>query len=151
MVEIILLERIRKLGTLGQKVKVKAGYGRNYLIPEGKAVSATKENIAKVEVRRAEFEKLEAEHLQAAQARGNALVALKVITLKAKAGEEGKLFGSVGTRDIAEAMTEAGVEVSKSEVHLPTGALRNVGEYDIEVEFHSEVRVVVKLSIVPEA
>lgn len=149
--EVILLERIRNLGVLGQKVKVKPGYGRNYLIPEGKAIYATKSNIEKFEARRAELEKLEAQHLQAAQARGASLTALGVITLTAKAGDEGKLFGSVGTRDIAEAITRAGAEVAKSEIHLSAGVIRHTGEYDIEVEFHSDVIVPVKLNIVPEA
>jgi large subunit ribosomal protein L9 len=150
-VEVILLERIRNLGALGQTVKVKPGYGRNYLVPEGKAVYATAANIKKFEARRAELEKLEAEHLQAAQARGQALTAIGNITIKAKAGDEGKLFGSIGVRDIAEAITHAGVEVAKSEIHLPMGALRQAGEYDIDVEFHSDVRVIVKLSVVSEA
>ena len=146
--EVILLERIRNLGTLGQKVKVKAGYGRNYLVPEGKAIYATKGNIEKFEARRAELEKVEADHLQAAQARGYSLTALGVVTITSKAGEEGKLFGSVGTRDIADAITLAGVEVAKSEVHLPAGVLRHTGEYDVDVEFHSDVRITVKLSII---
>ena len=148
--EVILLERVRKLGVLGQKVKVKAGYGRNFLIPEGIAVSATKENTQKFEARRAELEKIEAQHLKAAQTRGEALLALGAITIKAKAGEEGKLFGSVGTRDIAEIVTKAGFELQKSEVHMPLGALRNIGEYDIDVELHGDVRLVVRVNIVPE-
>src|SRR5688572_10007594 len=110
---------MRNLGALGEKVKVKAGYGRNYLVPKGKAVYATKANIEKFEARRAEFEKLEAEHLQAAQAKQQTLTALKVVTISAKAGDEGKLFGSVGTRDIAEAISKAGVEIHKADVHLP--------------------------------
>lgn len=149
--EVILLERIRNLGVLGEKVKVKPGYGRNYLVPHGKAVYATTANIEKFEARRAELEKAEAEHLQAAQARQAKLEALGVITISSKAGEEGKLFGSVGTRDIAEAVTTAGVELCKSEVHLPAGALRQVGEYEIEIELHSDVRSMVKINIVPEA
>lgn len=149
--EVILLERIRNLGVLGEKVKVKSGYGRNYLVPQGKAVYATPDNIKKFEARRAELEKLEAEHLKAAQTRQQALAALGVITIVSKAGEEGKLFGSVGTRDIADAITAAGVEVAKSEIHLPMGALRQIGEYDIDVEFHSDVNTVVKISIVSEA
>jgi large subunit ribosomal protein L9 len=150
-VEVILLERVRNLGALGEKVKVKAGYGRNYLVPQGKAVYATKTNIEKFEARRAEFEKLEAEHLGAAQAKKQAIEALKVVTITAKAGDEGKLFGSIGTRDIADAITNAGVEIHKADVHLPTGVLRQVGEYDIELELHSDVDIVVKISIVPEA
>lgn len=149
--EVILLEKVRNLGSLGDKVKVKPGYGRNYLIPEGKAVYATAVNIKKFEARRAELEKAEAEHLQTAQTRGQAIAALQSVTIASKAGEEGKLFGSVGTRDIAEAITNAGVEVHKSEIHLPTGVLRQVGEYDVELEFHSDVDVVIKINIVPEA
>lgn len=149
--EIILLEKIRNLGGLGDKVKVKPGYGRNYLVPQGKAVYATKDNLAKFEVRRAELEKLEAEHLATAKAKQEKLAALKVITITAKAGEEGKLFGSIGTRDIAEAVSNAGVEIHKSDIHLPMGVLRQVGEYEIEVELHSDVDAVIKISIVPEA
>ena len=149
--EVILLEKIRNLGALGDKVKVKAGYGRNYLVPQGKAVYATIDNIAKFEARRAELEKAAAENVKAAEARKNALAALKVLNIVAKAGEEGKLFGSIGTRDIAAAVTKAGVEISKSEVHLPSGVLRQIGEYEIEVELHSDVSAVIKLNITPEA
>jgi len=150
-VEVILLEKIRNLGALGDKVKVKAGYGRNYLVPQGKAVYATTDNIAKFEAHRAELEKAAAENVKAAEARKNALAALKVLNIVAKAGEEGKLFGSIGTRDIAAAVTKAGVEISKSEVHLPSGVLRQIGEYEIEVELHSDVSAVIKLNITPEA
>jgi large subunit ribosomal protein L9 len=146
-VEVILLERIRNLGALGDTVKVKAGYGRNFLIPEGKAVSATAANKTRFEARRAELEKAAAQGIKAAEARKEALLALGVITLKVKAGEEGKLFGSVGTRDLAAAITKAGVEVSKSEIHLPSGVLRLAGEYDIEVEFHSDVVAHVKFNL----
>lgn len=149
--EVILLERVRKLGALGDKVKVKRGYGRNFLVPQGKAVYATAENVAKFEVRRAELEKVEAEHLRTAQARQQTLVALGTVIIVSKAGEEGKLFGSVGTRDIADAVTNAGVELAKSEVHLPAGALRQVGEYDIDVELHSDVTLTIKINIVSEA
>jgi large subunit ribosomal protein L9 len=149
-VEIILLERIRNLGILGQTVNVKPGYGRNYLVPKGKAVYATPNNILKFEARRAELEKVEAEHLQAAEDRKQALVALQAIVITSKAGEEGRLFGSIGTRDIADAITSAGVEVDKSEVHLPLGALRQVGEYEVEIELHTDVRAVVKISLVSE-
>jgi large subunit ribosomal protein L9 len=149
-VELILVERIRNLGKLGDKVKVKRGYGRNYLVPQGKAVYATPANIEKFEARRAELEKVEAEHLKAAQKRAEALTALHV-TITAKAGDEGKLFGSIGTRDIADAITKEGVEICKSEIHLPTGALRQAGDYEVDVELHSDVRVLVKLSIVSDA
>jgi large subunit ribosomal protein L9 len=150
-VEVILLEKIRKLGSLGQKVKVKSGFGRNYLVPKGKAVYATPDNLKKFEARRAELEKLEAEHLVTAQQRMAALQALGAVVISCRAGEEGKLFGSIGTRDIAIAITKAGVEVAKSEIHLPSGALRMVGEYDIAIEFHSDVNAMVKINIVAEA
>ncbi len=146
---VILLEKVHNLGDLGEQVNVKAGYGRNFLIPQGKAVSATADNVAKFEARRAELEKSAAEKLAAAEARKATLSELEV-TITQKAGDEGKLFGSVGTSDIAQAITAAGSEVNKSEVRLPEGALRNVGEYDIDVELHSDVVVTVKLSVVAE-
>jgi large subunit ribosomal protein L9 len=149
-VEVILLERVRNLGALGEKVKVKRGYGRNFLVPQGKAVYATPANVIKFEERRAELEKVEAEHLKKARDRGVELHALGTITITSKAGDEGKLFGSVGTRDIADAITQAGVEICKSEIHLPTGALRQTGEYDVDVELHTDVNVVVKINIVSD-
>jgi large subunit ribosomal protein L9 len=149
-VEVILLEKIRNLGSLGQRVKVKAGYGRNFLIPKGKAVYATNENVKKFEARRAELEKAEAESLKLAAEKQNALSALNVVTISAKAGEEGKLFGSIGTRDIADAITKAGVEITKSDVSLPNGVLRQVGEYDIEIELHGDLNAIVKVHIIPE-
>ncbi len=147
--QVILLEKIRRLGELGDTVKVKSGYGRNFLIPQGKAVSATEANKKFFEQRRADLEKKQAEVLAAAQARAEKLAALTV-TIASKAGDEGKLFGSVGTRDIADAVTKAGVAVEKSEVRLPNGALRNVGEYDIAIALHSEVAATVKVAIVAE-
>ncbi|MFP5382937.1 MAG: 50S ribosomal protein L9 [Gammaproteobacteria bacterium] len=147
--QVILLERIANLGTLGEVVKVKAGFGRNFLIPYGKAKPATPENIAEVEKRRAELEAQFAAQLAAAQARAEKLNGLAV-TVAAKAGDEGKLFGSIGTRDIADAITAAGVEVNKSEVLLPNGPLRNCGEYDITVRVHSDVEGVIKLAVVAE-
>jgi large subunit ribosomal protein L9 len=150
-VEVILLEKVRSLGALGDKVKVKAGYGRNYLVPKGKAVYANEANIAKFEVRRAELEKAAAVTLKAAEVRRDALLALGIIAIPAKAGEEGKLFGSIGTRDIAAAITKAGVELAKSEIHLPMGVLRQVGEYEIEVELHSDINMNVKIVITSEA
>jgi len=146
---VILLEKVVNLGDLGDQVNVKAGYGRNFLIPQGKAVSATADNVAKFEARRAELEKTAAEKLTAAEARKGALGELTV-TIAQKAGEEGKLFGSVGTTDIAAAITEAGVEVSKSEIRLPEGALRHVGEFLIDIEFHSDVIANVVVEIIPE-
>lgn len=147
--DVILLERVRNLGNLGDQVKVRPGYGRNFLIPEGKAVPATKDNVAKFETRRADLEKAAAANLAAAQARAESLNGLQV-TVSAKAGDEGKLFGSVGTRDIAEAITKAGIEVSKAEVLLPNGALRNIGNYEIALQVHSDVHATVNLAIVAE-
>jgi len=147
--EVILLEKIGKLGDLGDKVSVKNGFGRNYLVPQGKAVPATEANVAKFEERRAELEAAAAEALAAATARAEELND-KEVTITAKCGEEGKLFGSIGTRDIADAITAAGAEVSKSEVRLPEGALRSIGEFDIAIQLHPEVTSVVKLAVVGE-
>ncbi|MFY0676278.1 MAG: 50S ribosomal protein L9 [Neptuniibacter sp.] len=147
--EVILLEKIGKLGNLGDKVSVKSGFGRNYLVPQGKAVPATEANVAKFEERRAELEAAAAETLATATARAEGLNE-KEVTITAKCGEEGKLFGSIGTRDIADAITAAGAEVCKSEVRLPEGALRSIGEFDIAIQLHPEVTSVVKLSVVGE-
>ncbi|MED5387299.1 MAG: 50S ribosomal protein L9 [Pseudomonadota bacterium] len=147
--QVILLETIKNLGDLGSVVDVRSGYGRNYLIPQGKALPATKDNLAEVEQRRAELEKHAAEQLAAAQERGEKLNEASV-TVAAKAGDEGKLFGSVGTRDIAEAITTAtGVNVEKAEVKLPHGALRTTGEFEIDLALHAEVTVTIKLAVVP--
>ncbi len=143
--EVILLEKIRKLGALGEKVNVKPGFGRNYLIPQRKAVFATPTNLAKFEARRAELEKIEADRLAVAQARSVTLKGIGVVTIACRAGEDGKLFGSVGTRDIAEAITKAGVAIDKSEVHLPEGTLRNIGEYDIGIDLHGDIDIEVKV------
>ena len=145
--EVILLEKMRNLGALGEKVKVKSGYARNFLIPQGKAVYATRDNLVKFEQRRAELEKLAAEKLQQSIARQKAIAALPVITISAKAGDEGKLFGSIGTRDIVEAIEKAGVMVEKSEVALPEGTLRSLGEYEIAIELEGDISATVKLSI----
>lgn len=148
--EVILLENISNLGTLGDKVDVKAGFGRNYLIPQGKAVPATEANTAEFEARRAELEAAAASTLAEAQARGEAIDALGLISIGANAGEEGKLFGSVGTRDIAEAVSAAGCEVDKSEIRLPEGALRELGEYEIAIQVHGEVTAHIAVAVVPE-
>ena len=145
---VILLENISNLGGLGDQVQVKAGFGRNYLIPQGKAVPATRDNVAQFEARRAELEAAAAALVGAAEARAEAINALEVVTVTATAGEEGKLFGSVGTRDIAEAVAAAGCEVDKSEVRLPEGALRELGEYEIAIQVHSHVTATINLSIV---
>ena len=147
--QVILLQTIKNLGDLGAVVDVRSGYGRNFLIPQGKALPATKGNLAEVEQRRAELEKQAAEQLAAAQERGEKLNEASV-TVTSKAGDEGKLFGSVGTRDIADAITAStGVEVEKAEVKLPHGALRNTGEYEIDVVLHADVTVTIKLAVVP--
>ncbi|MGD9391263.1 MAG: 50S ribosomal protein L9, partial [Thioalkalispiraceae bacterium] len=143
--EVILLEKVANLGDLGDQVTVKSGYGRNFLVPGKKAVPATKENIKMFEERRAELEKAAAEMLAEAQARGEKLAALESVTIKSNAGEEGKLFGSVNVAEIADALTEAGVEVAKSEVKLPEGPIRMVGEYDIDIQLHTDVMVTVKV------
>jgi large subunit ribosomal protein L9 len=148
--DVILLEKIGKLGGLGDRVSVKPGYGRNFLIPQGKAVPATASNLAEFEGRRDELENTAATAVAAAQARGALLAELGAMTIAANAGEEGKLFGSVGTRDIADAVTAAGVEISKSEVRLPDGPLRELGEFEVKIHLHSEVDGTVTVAIVQE-
>ncbi|QFU74653.1 50S ribosomal protein L9 [Halioglobus maricola] len=148
--EVILLEKIGNLGGLGDKVDVKAGFGRNYLIPQGKAVPATEGAVAQFEARRAELEAAAAETLAAAEKRAEAINGLELVTIAANAGEEGKLFGSIGTRDIAEAVAAAGVEVDKSEVRLPEGALRELGEFEVAVQVHGDVTAMVNIAVVPE-
>lgn len=145
--EVILLEKMGKLGELGDKVSVKSGFGRNYLFPQGKAVPATADNVAKFEERRAELEKVAAEKLGAANVRAEALSAFAV-TIASKAGDEGKLFGSIGTRDIADALTAAGQAVDKSEVRLPEGALRHVGEFEVVLHLHPEVNATATVNVV---
>lgn len=147
--QVILLEKIAKLGGLGDSVTVKAGFARNFLLPQGKAVPATKANLEQFEARRAELEKAATEKLNAAQARKTKIEEIE-LTVAVKAGDEGKLFGSLGNRDIAELATEAGVELVKSEVRLPTGPIRNVGEFDITVQLHAEVTATLKLLVVAE-
>ncbi len=146
---VILLEKVGKLGAIGDQVSVKAGFGRNFLIPQGKAIPATASNVAEFEARRAELEAAADEKKAGAQARAEKLAELTV-TIAANAGDEGKLFGSLGARDLAAAITAAGVEVSKSEVKLPEGTLREVGEYDVDVQLHAEVTQAVKLVVVAE-
>ncbi len=147
--QVILLQRITNLGSLGDTVNVKAGYGRNYLIPQGKALPATPANIEKFEARRAELERVEAEELAAANARAEALKDVNVI-IRAKSGEEGKLFGSIGTRDIADALTKSGLPVDRSEVKLPEGALRQVGEYNVDIQLHHDVSTNILVTILAE-
>ena len=147
--EIILLQKIENVGAIGDRVRVKSGYARNYLIPQGKATLATAENIAKFEVRRAEIEAKAAAELGVAQARAKKLEGL-VLKITMQAGSEGKLFGSVGTVDIAEAIGKQGIEVERSEVRLPDGPLRTAGDHDIELHLHTDVNVPVKVVIVAE-
>jgi large subunit ribosomal protein L9 len=147
--EVILLEKIHNLGNLGDKVKVKSGYGRNFLIPCGKAVSATADNVSKFEARRAELEQAQSEALDKAKARAELLNKVS-ITLTKKAGPEGKLFGSVGTVDISEAVTQTGVKLAKHEVRLPHGPFRVVGEHEVAIHLHADVEAKIKINIVAE-
>ncbi len=144
--EIILLEKIDNLGGIGDKVRVKPGYARNFLLPQGKATVATAENLALFEERRAEIERKAAEELSAAQARASQLEG-KVLTINAQAGTEGKLFGSVGTIDIAEACAAEGIEVSRSEIRMAEGPIRVAGEHEVEFHLHSDVNVTVKVIV----
>ena len=146
---VILLERLTNLGDIGDEVAVKAGFARNFLIPQGKAVRATTENRAVFEERRAELETAAAEQLAEAQARATKLEGLS-LTLVVKAGEEGKLYGSVGTQDIADKITEEAIEVAKAEVRMPEGVIRSTGDYEIDVQLHSDVTVTIAIAVVPE-
>lgn len=148
--EVILLEKIANLGNLGDKVIIKSGYGRNYLVPQGKAVPATATKIAEFEARRAELEKAAAEKLSAAQKLGNELNKLQIVITQ-KAGDEGRLFGSVGTHNIAEAITVAGIAIEKHQIRLPNGAIRHIGEYPIDINLHSDVIVTLTIKIAAEA
>ncbi len=148
--EVILLEKVGNLGTVGDRVAIKSGFGRNFLLPQGKAIPATEANIAEFDARRAELEAAASDKRTSAEGRAKLLEGLGVITITAKAGDEGKLFGSIGARDIADAVTAAGVEVSKSEVKLPQGTLREIGEFDIDIQLHVDVTQVIKLVIETE-
>ncbi len=147
--EIILLEKIRNLGDLGEQVTVKPGYGRNYLIPQGKAVRATKENQQIFESRRAELEAAASEALSKAKARAAELEGV-VIEIARRASEEGKLFGSVAVSDIIEAVNAAGKELDKVEVNLPEGAIKVIGEHDIDISLHPEVNLTLKVLVTAE-
>jgi large subunit ribosomal protein L9 len=149
-VEVILLEKIRNLGVLGDKVNVKPGFARNYLIPNGRAVYANEANIGKFEQRRAELEKAAAQRQQQSIERQQKINALEPINFIAKAGEEGKLFGSITTRDIVDAINKTGLLVEKREVNLPEGSLRAIGEYAISIELDGDVTATVKINVVPE-
>ena len=148
--DVILLEKVGKLGAIGDKVAVKAGFGRNFLIPQGKAVFATEANLADFEQRRAELEAAAADKLSKAEARAAELTQLASVTIGAVAGDEGKLFGSIGARDIAEAVSAAGVEVAKSEVNLPEGPLRELGEFDVTIQLHSDLSTSIQVVVAEE-
>jgi large subunit ribosomal protein L9 len=147
--EIILLEKVQNLGDLGEKVRVKPGYGRNYLVPQGKAVPATKDNIEMFESRRAELEAAAQERFASAQARCETMqeVAVEII---ANASEEGKLYGSIGPREIAIAVSEAGYPLEKSEVIMGEGPIRNTGEFDVLIQLYAEVETTVKVRVIAE-
>lgn len=147
--EIILLQKVANLGNIGDRVKVKSGFGRNFLLPQGKATLATPAHIAKFEERRAELEKLARDQLVSAEERSAALKDFK-LTVRAKAGSEGKLFGSIGTADIAEALTRENFNVARSEVRLPNGPLRTVGEHVVHLHLHADVDVPLTVTILAE-
>lgn len=147
--EIILLEKVKHLGNIGDKAKVKSGYARNFLLPQNKAVLATKDNIEKFNASRADFEKRAADALQKAEQRKAALDK-SIVIIKAKVSEEGKLFGSVGIREIAAAMNHEGKEINKSEISLPQGPIHQIGEYDIDLQLHTDITATVKIKVVPE-
>ena len=147
--DIILLQKVANLGNIGDRVKVKSGFGRNYLLPHGKATLATPDNVKRFEARRAELEKAAHEHLSSAEQRAEALKDFKLI-IPSKAGTEGKLFGSIGTADIAEAATKAGIKIERSEVRLPNGALRTVGDHSVVLHLHADIDVPLAVTIVAE-
>ncbi len=146
--EIILLERIQNLGDLGDQVNVKAGYARNYLIPQKKAMRATQDAVAKVEERRRELAKLEAERLDVAKARAD--IAVKSVTIARKAGEEGQLYGSVTPVDIVEALQQKDTEVQRSEIMMPEGPIKQLGDYEIQIQLHPEVQFSLAVAVVEE-
>ncbi len=148
--EVVLLEKIGRLGDIGDTVKVKAGFGRNFLVPQGKAVYATKKNLEVFESRRADLEKQEAEKLKVAEERSEKIASLGVIKITAVVGEEGKLFGSVGVREIEEAINAVGGEISKNEINLPDGAYKQVGEYSVDIQLHSDITISVGILIESE-
>ncbi len=147
--EVILLQKVANLGNIGDKVKVKPGFGRNYLLPQGKAALATPANLQKFEARRAELEKLAADELASARLRSGQLENFR-LTMTAKAGGEGKLFGSIGTSDIAEALSVAGIRIERSEVRLPAGPIRLVGEHHVKLHLHTDVVIDLPVDVVAE-
>lgn len=147
--DLILLEKVQNLGDLGDLVKVKAGYGRNYLVPQGKAALANKENLARFEARRAELEAAAKDKLGQAKARQSSLVDL-VVEVSANASDEGNLYGSIGPREIEAAVSALGHQINKSEVIMGEGPIRTVGEFDVHVQLHSDVEVIIKVIVNPE-
>ena len=147
--DVILLQKVANLGNIGDRVKVRSGYGRNFLLPQGKATLATPDNVARFEARREELERLAREHLASAEERQTALKDFK-LTITAKAGTEGKLFGSIGTADVAEALTKAGFKIERSEVRMPNGPLRTVGEHAVGLHLHADIDVPLAVLIVAE-
>lgn len=149
MAQVILLEKIHSLGDLGQQVTVRNGYARNYLIPHAKAVPANKETIAEFEMKRAELEKIAREKLQIAETRAAAINDL-VLTIPVKSAEEGRLYGSIGVSELVRAADAAGATLEKSEIRLPNGPLRQLGEHEVSVQLHSDVIAMLKVNIVAE-
>ena len=147
--DVILLQKVANLGNIGDRVKVRSGFGRNFLLPQGKATLATPDNIARFEARRAELERAAREHLSSAEERAAAMKDFK-LTIQAKAGTEGKLFGSIGTSDIAEAVTREGFKIERSEVRLPSGPLRMLGEHTVNLHLHADIDVPLHVTIVAE-
>ncbi len=147
--EVILLQKVQNLGNIGDRVKVRSGFGRNFLLPQGKATLATPANVAKFEAQRAELERAEHEQLASAGERAEAMKEFH-LTIHAKAGTEGKLFGSIGTSDIAEALTRAGHPVTRAEVRMPAGPLRAVGEHTVTLHLHADINVNLPVTIVAE-
>ena len=147
--QVILLDEVQNLGDLGEEVKVRPGYARNYLIPQGKAVVANEENRKKFQARRLELERLHAETLTQAQERARTIDGVQV-QIARKVGEEGKLFGSVTTSDIVEALAQVGHEIKRSELHLSTGPIKQIGDFELSVSLHPEVHVKIKVAVVPE-
>jgi large subunit ribosomal protein L9 len=147
--DVILLQKVANLGNIGDRVKVRSGYGRNYLLPQGKATLATPAHVARFEARRAELERAAREELSSAEERATAMKELK-LTIPAKAGTEGKLFGSIGTSDIAEQVSRLGFKLQRSEVRLPNGPLRSVGEHQVSLHLHTDIDVPITVTVVAE-
>ena len=148
--EVILLENIENLGSVGDKVSVKSGFARNYLVPQGKAKMATAENLAEFEARRAELEKAAAEAKATAESRKQAIEAMGVVEITARVGSEGKLFGSIGVADICDAIESMGGDVQKSEVRMPEGALRVTGEHVVDIHLYTDIDTQVTVNIIGE-